>query len=143
MASRWLSKSSASSTALTASAYADTAFSAASRAATASASTCAASAAFSASLATRVVRSSRADRKSTRLNSSHVANSYPVFCLKKKTRARAHDHKRTRTAVDRARPISDASLQGFRTAGLRTLDAQLQSYPSSQQLARLTGPGAE
>src|SRR5690625_5419403 len=26
-----------------------------------------------------------ADRKSTRLNSSHVANSYAVFCLKKKT----------------------------------------------------------
>src|SRR5690625_6855705 len=25
------------------------------------------------------------DRKSTRLNSSHVAKSYPVFCLKKKT----------------------------------------------------------
>src|SRR5690625_3193586 len=27
----------------------------------------------------------RQDRKSTRLNSSHVANSYAVFCLKKKT----------------------------------------------------------
>src|SRR5690349_22069509 len=26
------------------------------------------------------------DRKSTRLNSSHVENSYAVFCLKKKTR---------------------------------------------------------
>src|SRR5207253_5657402 len=26
----------------------------------------------------------RGDRKSTRLNSSHVANSYAVFCLKKK-----------------------------------------------------------
>src|SRR5690625_7865184 len=26
----------------------------------------------------------RADRKSTRLNSSHVASSYAVFCLKKK-----------------------------------------------------------
>src|SRR5437870_8394161 len=30
------------------------------------------------------------DRKSTRLNSSHVANSYAVFCLKKKKR---HDTK--------------------------------------------------
>src|SRR5690349_18218986 len=29
-------------------------------------------------------RSTRADRKSTRLNSSHVENSYAVFCLKKK-----------------------------------------------------------
>src|SRR5690625_710568 len=27
----------------------------------------------------------KADRKSTRLNSSHVANSYAVFCLKKKS----------------------------------------------------------
>src|SRR5699024_11270170 len=26
------------------------------------------------------------DRKSTRLNSSHVSNSYAVFCLKKKTK---------------------------------------------------------
>src|SRR5439155_6237031 len=30
----------------------------------------------------------RADRKSTRLNSSHVAISYAVFCLKKKTKIR-------------------------------------------------------
>src|SRR5439155_26088994 len=29
-------------------------------------------------------RSTRSDRKSTRLNSSHVAISYAVFCLKKK-----------------------------------------------------------
>src|SRR5690625_5804540 len=32
-----------------------------------------------------------ADRKSTRLNSSHVAISYAVFCLKKKT---THGHRR-------------------------------------------------
>src|SRR5690625_6149088 len=31
----------------------------------------------------------RQDRKSTRLNSSHVAISYAVFCLKKKTANRA------------------------------------------------------
>src|SRR5207253_9651832 len=31
-------------------------------------------------------RTSRGDRKSTRLNSSHVAISYAVFCLKKNTR---------------------------------------------------------
>src|SRR5690606_39430330 len=30
--------------------------------------------------------SGRADRKSTRLNSSHVTTSYAVFCLKKNTR---------------------------------------------------------
>src|SRR5436309_12478987 len=33
------------------------------------------------------------DRKSTRLNSSHVKISYAVFCLKKKTRVR-HDRYR-------------------------------------------------
>src|SRR5690625_5465958 len=32
------------------------------------------------------VEASRTDRKSTRLNSSHVAISYAVFCLKKKIR---------------------------------------------------------
>src|SRR5690625_7035862 len=32
------------------------------------------------------IRSNRLDRKSTRLNSSHVAISYAVFCLKKKRR---------------------------------------------------------
>src|SRR5699024_11368847 len=32
-----------------------------------------------------VQRARRADRKSTRLNSSHVSISYAVFCLKKKT----------------------------------------------------------
>src|SRR6266403_4723924 len=31
-----------------------------------------------------IVRSERRDRKSTRLNSSHVEISYAVFCLKKK-----------------------------------------------------------
>src|SRR5690625_6455173 len=30
------------------------------------------------------------DRKSTRLNSSHVASSYAVFCLKKKMNMRSH-----------------------------------------------------
>src|SRR5690625_6222044 len=32
----------------------------------------------------RLVNKAPKDRKSTRLNSSHVANSYAVFCLKKK-----------------------------------------------------------
>src|SRR5690625_7912636 len=35
-------------------------------------------------------RLARIDRKSTRLNSSHVASSYAVFCLKKKSRFRCH-----------------------------------------------------
>src|SRR5690625_6130084 len=34
----------------------------------------------------------RRDRKSTRLNSSHVATSYAVFCLKKKYGAFAQTH---------------------------------------------------
>src|SRR5256885_1185458 len=34
---------------------------------------------------------SRADRKSTRLNSSHLVISYAVFCLKKKKRPLRHD----------------------------------------------------
>src|SRR5690625_6696793 len=36
------------------------------------------------------------DRKSTRLNSSHVAISYAVFCLKKKTPRQAQAHPSTR-----------------------------------------------
>src|SRR3989442_7066958 len=32
------------------------------------------------------------DRKSTRLNSSHVRISYAVFCLKKKTNVSVHTH---------------------------------------------------
>src|SRR5699024_12726840 len=35
---------------------------------------------------TREPKGLRVDRKSTRLNSSHVSISYAVFCLKKKTR---------------------------------------------------------
>src|SRR2546426_7014232 len=34
-------------------------------------------------------RSSRRDRKSTRLNSSHLVISYAVFCLKKKKKSRS------------------------------------------------------
>src|SRR5690606_42038108 len=34
----------------------------------------------------QVLRHHRVDRKSTRLNSSHVKISYAVFCLKKKTK---------------------------------------------------------
>src|SRR5256885_8403778 len=34
------------------------------------------------------------DRKSTRLNSSHLVISYAVFCLKKKTSASLFQHKR-------------------------------------------------
>src|SRR5207244_11489566 len=43
---------------------------------------------------------SKADRKSTRLNSSHQIISYAVFCLKKKSRNRDADHVRRKTADD-------------------------------------------
>src|SRR5207302_8469761 len=36
------------------------------------------------------------DRKSTRLNSSHVKISYAVFCLKKKKKNKQHDKRRPR-----------------------------------------------
>src|SRR5437667_14463 len=39
-------------------------------------------------------RSGRRDRKSTRLNSSHITISYAVFCLKKKKKPRAERHRR-------------------------------------------------
>src|SRR5690606_40999438 len=45
--------------------------------------------------------SSLRDRKSTRLNSSHVKISYAVFCLKKKT---IETNGRGRPALTRARP---------------------------------------
>src|SRR6516162_1461075 len=39
---------------------------------------------ISAACCTRLPISTRSDRKSTRLNSSHLVSSYAVFCLKKK-----------------------------------------------------------
>src|SRR5256885_3094926 len=45
----------------------------------------------------------RSDRKSTRLNSSHLVISYAVFCLKKKKKRAAHDflvaYKRSRLVL--------------------------------------------
>src|SRR5690625_346719 len=41
---------------------------------------------------TRDSRDILLDRKSTRLNSSHVAISYAVFCLKKKNKTTTYDH---------------------------------------------------
>src|SRR5438477_1735102 len=45
----------------------------------------------------------RADRKSTRLNSSHMSNSYAVFCLKKKNpnRPSTQNTRQTQRAVNR------------------------------------------
>src|SRR5439155_14696372 len=46
-------------------------------------------------------RNSRGDRKSTRLNSSHVAISYAVFCLKKKKKTNKHKKTRTKKNIER------------------------------------------
>src|SRR5690606_40987043 len=56
----------------------------------------------------RTRRHGRRDRKSTRLNSSHVKISYAVFCLKKKTThgkltVARRTHKRRRRQTDPAR----------------------------------------
>src|ERR1039458_9764597 len=41
---------------------------------------------------TRLPRWASSDRKSTRLNSSHLGISYAVFCLKKKNKTRPHTY---------------------------------------------------
>src|SRR5207249_6412135 len=46
----------------------------------------------------RGMRLSGGDRKSTRLNSSHVSISYAVFCLKKKSAGRGAARRRARTS---------------------------------------------
>src|SRR5256885_3872063 len=46
----------------------------------------------------------REDRKSTRLNSSHLVISYAVFCLKKKKRNTIHCARAPRTSPPRADP---------------------------------------
>src|SRR5437660_4140681 len=49
-----------------------------------------------------------ADRKSTRLNSSHVAISYAVFCLKKK-KSKQNNHEKLRSTVFCTKKCSDAN----------------------------------
>src|SRR5690606_40273372 len=44
------------------------------------------------------------DRKSTRLNSSHVKISYAVFCLKKKKKKKMQQQQTTSTHIQAARP---------------------------------------
>src|SRR5262245_4854081 len=63
----------------------------------------------------------RADRKSTRLNSSHLGISYAVFCLKKKNRAQAE---RSPRRVDpHVRPVSaDAQARGAHAGRRRLVD---------------------
>src|SRR5207249_11575390 len=53
-------------------------------------------------LVEQVLNDEKIDRKSTRLNSSHVSTSYAVFCLKKKTR-QAREVESTHHAARRPR----------------------------------------
>src|SRR5438874_2947967 len=48
------------------------------------------------------------DRKSTRLNSSHVEISYAVFCLKKKKKKRRKNNQQTRTTEYNDRATRDS-----------------------------------
>src|SRR3989442_10255863 len=50
-------------------------------------------------LETRNRGACRADRKSTRLNSSHVRISYAVFCLKKKKNNEPHKHPTAKSPI--------------------------------------------
>src|SRR5437870_9807747 len=54
------------------------------------------------------------DRKSTRLNSSHVAISYAVFCLKKKKRDRRHQVARALTPESPSIPQACTSSAQYR-----------------------------
>src|SRR5438067_6131195 len=52
------------------------------------------------------------DRKSTRLNSSHVSNSYAVFCLKKKKKEKSdHCHDGQRDGNDRRGKVHGQQLE--------------------------------
>src|SRR5690242_11212380 len=94
---------------------------------------------------------SRQDRKSTRLNSSHMSSSYAVFCLKKKNRAEQalrlfadNGIQYVRTHVD----VTDPSLTALnamlevreRMAGLVDLQIVavpqegIRSFPGGQEL---------
>src|SRR5439155_24102049 len=53
----------------------------------------------------RLGKRHRTDRKSTRLNSSHVAISYAVFCLKKKNIKSLRSTERLRTAPSTLEPF--------------------------------------
>src|SRR5271156_549888 len=68
-----------------------------------------------------------ADRKSTRLNSSHVEISYAVFCLKKKRRGSAHDGSRQQSACHGTtrirRPHSDTAVVRARGTRRQCADA--------------------
>src|SRR5256885_9810824 len=75
----------------------------------------------------RIARSRREDRKSTRLNSSHLVISYAVFCLKKKKQCNRkstsdfHIADTFRAGQRVAERISEGALTSVRSSHLREL----------------------
>src|SRR5215510_14153826 len=66
------------------------------------------------------------DRKSTRLNSSHVATSYAVFCLKKKNRDVDYGLVRSDKVAPRDHVVADAPRHGTRRTQAQLDMARLQ-----------------
>src|SRR2546430_7253398 len=77
-------------------------------------------------------RSARADRKSTRLNSSHSQISYAVFCLKKKKLSadRVHVNELIADSLDEPLPRYVLSIQSS-IAYSHPKHSQLPPYPST------------
>src|SRR5437868_12872843 len=90
----------------------------------------------------KAVQQPQGDRKSTRLNSSHVSISYAVFCLKKKKKQnkknnRTLDKKRNITAlgaVYNSTTRCEISEQGFRMNTISTLIFYVHFVSSSRTL---------
>src|SRR5207253_8108283 len=77
----------------------------------------------------------RIDRKSTRLNSSHVAISYAVFCLKKK-KFKIH----TRAVTYASCPDVHVSLQRHRTQPIPLTSSVAQNIALNRALNSLISP---
>src|SRR5690606_39560484 len=82
----------------------------------------------------RAVQAAGGDRKSTRLNSSHVKNSYAVFCLKKKTGcSRAH------YVFPHGNSLGTLDFSDYPESAHAALDSYVN--PDCHQLASCTEPG--
>src|SRR5205807_3112400 len=80
----------------------------------------------------------RQDRKSTRLNSSHLVISYAVFCLKKKkTREKSSDYSSPRPLSRRASP----TFGWRRTRSVRGCRSRPPEPPVSARRVTSTAPG--
>src|SRR2546430_1853335 len=68
-----------------------------------------------------------ADRKSTRLNSSHSQISYAVFCLKKKKAPRREARRLSRVTDEKGRPVINHTAQSSNTQGGRRVPTEAQA----------------